>query len=84
MKLPIPTPSASPVAQAAPVVIHSEVTLPPLCRIGILLPVLPIKRSTVWLWVRQGRFPAPVRPFGGYCTVWKREDIVAWLSKAGA
>lgn len=62
----------------------SEATLPPLCRISDLLPVLPIKRSTVWLWVRQGRFPAPVRPFGSFCTVWKREEILAWLSKAGA
>lgn len=75
-------PSASAVAQAAAIK-HSEVNLPPLCRISDILPVLPIKRSTVWLWVRQGRFPAPVRPFGGFCTVWKREDIIAWLSKAG-
>lgn len=84
MTLPITTLSASPVAQAAPVVIHAEVNLPPLCRIADLLPVVPIKRSTVWLWVRTGRFPAPIRPFGKFCTVWRREDILAWLSKAGA
>ena len=75
-----PTLTVSQAATAFP----SEATLPPLCRISDLLPVLPIKRSTVWLWVRQGRFPAPVRPFGSFCTVWKREDILAWLSKAGA
>ena len=72
-------PSVSQAATAFP----SEATLPPLCRISDLLPVLPIKRSTVWLWVRQGRFPSPVRPFGNYCTVWKREEILAWLSNAG-
>ncbi len=96
MKLSPTTHGASPVAkaimsafptsvpQAAPVVIHAEVNLPPLCRITDVLPVVPIKRSTVWLWVRTGRFPAPIRPFGKFCTVWRREDILAWLSKAGA
>ncbi len=71
-----------PVSQA--VSPRPEVNLPPLCRISDVLSVVPIKRSTIWLWVRQGRFPAPIRPFGRGCTVWRREDILAWLSKAEA
>jgi prophage regulatory protein len=59
-----------------------EERLPSLCRISDLLPVLPIKRPTVWAWVKQGRFPQPIRPFGKFCTVWKREDILEWLQKA--
>lgn len=59
-----------------------EASLPPLCRISDLLPVLPIKRPTIWSWVKQGRFPQPIRPFGKFCTVWKREDILEWLQKA--
>ena len=84
MTSPITMPCASPVAQAANVDQYSYLNLPPLCRITDLLPVVPIKRSTVWLWVRTGRFPAPIRPFGKFCTVWRREDVLAWLSKAGA
>ncbi len=84
MTSPIKTLSASSVAQAVNLDQYSHLNLPPLCRISDLLPVLPIKRSTVWLWVRQGRFPSPARPFGSFCTVWRREDVLAWLSKAGA
>ena len=61
-----------------------ELNLPALCRLNQLLPHLPISRSTIWLWVRQNRFPAPIKPFGKACTLWRREDILAWLSKAGA
>lgn len=51
--------------------------LPPLCRINDILPILPIKRSTVWQWVREGKFPAPIQL--GRLRVWKRDDIRAWL-----
>lgn len=53
--------------------------LPPLVRINEILPVVPIKRATVWLWVRQGRFPQPVKR-GGF-TWWRRDDICAWLQE---
>jgi predicted DNA-binding transcriptional regulator AlpA len=46
-----------------------------------VLAVVPIKRATVWLWVRQGRFPAPTKY--GAITLWKRDDVLAWLEQAG-
>ena len=46
-----------------------------------MLTVVPIGRSTVWLWARQGRFPKPFK-FGAI-TVWKRDDIIAWLANLG-
>lgn len=58
-----------------------EGALPPLCRISHVLTVVPIGRSTVWLWARQGRFPKPFK-FGAI-TVWKRDDIIAWLANLG-
>ena len=70
-------------AQSAPEA-KPELNLPALCRLNHLLPHLPIARSTVWLWSRTGRFPAPIKPFGKACTLWRREEILAWLSKAGA
>ena len=60
---------------------HPEALLPPLCRIEHVLTVVPIGRSTVWLWARQGRFPQPFK-FGSI-TLWKREDVLAWLRRTG-
>ena len=58
-----------------------EAELPPLCRIEHLLKVVPIGRSTIWLWARQGRFPQPLK-FGAI-TVWRRSDVMAWLEQVG-
>ena len=48
--------------------------------------ILPVSPSTLWRWVRQGKFPAPVRLTS--CTVvWKESAITAWLAaqeQAGA
>lgn len=60
---------------------NPESQLPPLCRVRQLLTVLPIGRSTVFKWVEEGRFPAPIK-LGG-CTVWRREDVLAWLAEKG-
>ena len=58
-----------------------EASLPSLCRIEHVLKVVPIKRSTVWLWSRQGRFPKPFKH--GSITLWRRADIEAWLEQVG-
>jgi len=58
-----------------------EAELPPLCRIEHVLKVVPIGRSTIWLWARQGRFPQPIK-FGAI-TVWRRSDVMAWLEQVG-
>jgi prophage regulatory protein len=58
---------------------HPEASLPPLCRIQHVLTVVPIGRSTIWLWVRQGRFPKPIKY--GAITVWRRDDVLAWLQQ---
>jgi predicted DNA-binding transcriptional regulator AlpA len=62
------------------ITLHPEALLPPLCRIAHVLTVVPIARSTVWAWVAQKRFPAPIKY--GAITLWKREDVLAWLQKA--
>lgn len=43
-----------------------------------LLPHLPIKRSTLWKWVKDGRFPVPLRI--GTLTRWKCEDVHIWMA----
>ncbi|PIZ31871.1 MAG: transcriptional regulator [Alphaproteobacteria bacterium CG_4_10_14_0_8_um_filter_53_9] len=49
-------------------------------RLPAILKVFPIGRSTWWLGVRQGRFPAPVK-LGPRTTAWRVEDIRSLLAK---
>jgi len=41
--------------------------------------VTPWAESTIWLRIRQGRFPPPER-FGARCTRWRVEDIREYLA----
>lgn len=49
-----------------------------LSRLSQILPYLPIAKSTVEVWVKQGKFPAPVK-LSATVTAWKNSDIHAWL-----
>lgn len=40
---------------------------------------VPISRSTLFVYVRDGRFPAPVK-LGPRITAWRVEDINAWMA----
>jgi prophage regulatory protein len=51
-------------------------------RIGQVLALLPIGKSTVWLCVRTGRIPPPVK-LGPHTTVWYRQDIEDVIAAAG-
>ncbi len=54
-----------------------------LLRLPQLLEIVPIGRSTIWAYVRDGRFPAPVR-LGSRCTVWRESDVQSWLAQLSA
>lgn len=47
------------------------------------LPVRPVANrygvspATIWRWVREGKFPVPVK-LGENCTRWRIADITAW------
>jgi prophage regulatory protein len=45
-------------------------------------PVIPVKKSTWWLGIKQGRFPKPLK-LGPRTTVWRVEDIKAIIDIAG-
>jgi len=49
---------------------------PPQPRIPGLIPVC---KSTWWAGVRTGRFPKPIKAFGGRIAVWRVEDIRALI-----
>lgn len=59
----------------------SDTTLPKTGYVSLndMLPHLPIKRSTVWKWIKDGRFPVPVKIHT--LTRWRCIDIHAWLNQ---
>lgn len=44
--------------------------------------IIPIGHATLWVWIKAGRFPAPVK-IGPRVTAWRVEDVRAWLSSGG-
>jgi len=39
-----------------------------------------LSRSTIYLWIQQGRFPKPVK-LGQRAVAWKESDIVGWIEE---
>jgi hypothetical protein len=44
-------------------------------------PIIPIKKTTFWKWVADGKLPQPVR-LSRRVTVWRVEDIREFLAKS--
>ena len=42
--------------------------------------LLPVSAPTIWRWVKQGRFPAPVR-LGPQVTAWPLEAVEEFLQQ---
>lgn len=53
-----------------------------LLRLPQVLARVPVGRSTLWGWVRDGRFPKPIK-LGPMTTAWRASEISAWLDAAG-
>ena len=45
--------------------------------------IIPIEHSTLWDWVKEGRFPSPVR-LSERVTAWRVTDVQAWIDSQGA
>jgi prophage regulatory protein len=41
-----------------------------------------LARSTVWLWVKQGKLPAPIK-LSERVTVWRESTLNAWMNEQG-
>ena len=46
------------------------------------VPIVPVSAATIWNWVRQGKFPKPVR-LSPAITAWKVQDIRDFLESGG-
>jgi prophage regulatory protein len=41
--------------------------------------IIPIARSTLWHWVKRGKFPKPKKLSRGV-TVWRSSDVEEWIA----
>lgn len=44
--------------------------------------LIPVSQATWWNGCKSGRFPKGVKPAGGNITMWRVEDIRAWLKES--
>ena len=52
-----------------------------LLRLPHVLARVPIGRSTLWGWVREGRFPKPIK-LGPMTSCWIASEVDAWVAEA--
>jgi prophage regulatory protein len=57
---------------------HAAVTSERMLRLPTVLERVGVSRSTLWSWVREKRFPPPVR-LGPRAVAWKSSAIDAWI-----
>ena len=50
-----------------------------LLRIKEVLVIIPVARSTWWLWVKNGKAPKPVVVCG--CTFWRYSDLMDFINE---
>lgn len=53
-----------------------------LLRLPEVLKRVPVARSTLWSWIREGRFPKPIK-LGPMTRAWRASDVAAWMEQAG-
>lgn len=52
-----------------------------LIRIPRVMELVGIKKSTVWLWVKQGKLPQP-KKLSSRVTVWRESEIIDYIEKS--
>lgn len=48
-----------------------------------VIPLIPVGKTTWWNGVKSGRFPKPVSGLTGRITVWRAEDVDAYIKNVG-
>lgn len=43
---------------------------------------VPVSRTTLWQWVREDRFPKPIK-LSTRTTVWRAEEVRKWIKQQG-
>lgn len=45
-----------------------------------IAPIVPVSRSTWWLWVKKGHAPTPLK-LGPRTTCWRASDVFAFIER---
>ena len=53
-----------------------------MSRAKTILPFLPFKKTTLYEWSADGRFPSPVK-LSPTLVAWRNSDVLAWLGSSG-
>ncbi len=53
-------------------IVGDKTTTPPI------VPLVPVSRATLWVWIKKGLFPPPVN-VGPRVTAWRVSDVRVWL-----
>lgn len=61
---------------------HTQILATGFLRIGDVLSLFPVGKTTWWEGVRQGRYPKPVK-LSARVTAWRAEDIKQLIDDAG-
>lgn len=61
-----------------------KVTLPAtgFLREKALYNFIPVSRTTLWKWVKENKFPKPIK-LAAKTTVWRAEEVEKWIKKQG-
>lgn len=59
--------------------LNKQNTAPQFYRLNQLKSRLGVSGSSIWLWVKKGTFPAPIK-LAENTTVWRVEDIDKWAT----
>ena len=49
-----------------------------LLRVKEVVKKTSVGKSTIWAWVKEGKFPKPIK-LSDRISVWKESDIDAWI-----
>lgn len=52
--------------------------MPRLLRLPDVLNMMGIQRGTVYAWVRQGKFPPPIK-IGARASAWRLDEVEQWV-----
>lgn len=56
---------------------NKDISTPQFCRLPQLKTRLGVSGSSIWLWVKKGTFPAPIK-LAENTTAWRVDDIDKW------
>lgn len=55
----------------------NDLPIPIYLRQPQVLTAVPVSDATLWRWIKQKKFPAPVK-LGPGVTAWRADEVLAW------